>query len=98
MARHTIGWSGKNLERQVRGAKTWKEGVEKLRIGRQDVDHVYGGRKLDDVETRIKVAEFLDRTMWCRTPRLRDRNGEALLLRRGDGRFYKKLHLYRSLL
>ena len=78
LARHAIGWSGKNLERQLREAKAWEEGERKMRIRRQDVEHVYDGCELDDAETRIKVVEFLDRAMWCHHPRLRDKSDEAL--------------------
>ena len=35
------------------------------------------------------MAEFLDRAMWCHHPRLRDKSGEPLLLRRCDGRGFR---------
>lgn len=72
LARHTIGWSGKNIERQLREAKAWEDRKIRIRIRRQDVDHVYDGCKLDDAEMRAKVAEFLDLGMWYHHRRLRD--------------------------
>jgi hypothetical protein len=36
---------------------------------------------LDDVEMHVKVAKFLDRTMWCHNPILRDKSDEGLLLK-----------------
>ena len=49
------------------------------------MDYVYDGCEFDDVETHVKVAKFLDRAMWCHHPRLRDKSGEGLLLRKSDG-------------
>ena len=86
LAQHTIGWSGKNFQRQLREAKAWKEGNKTMRYKKQDVDHVYDGCELDDAETRVKVAEILDHGMWCHHLRLRDKNDEGLLLRKSDGR------------
>jgi hypothetical protein len=61
---------------------------------RQDLEHVYDGCELDDVETRAKVVEFLDRAMWCHHPRLRNKSGEPLLLRRSVGRgFWPKQNI-----
>jgi hypothetical protein len=86
LARHTIGWSGNNIERQLREAKAWEDREIRIRIRRQDADHVYNGCELNDVEMRVKVVEFFDHAMWCHHPRLRDQSGEALLLKRADGR------------
>jgi hypothetical protein len=95
LARHTIGWSGKNIERHLREAKAWKDKEIRIRIRRQDADHVYDGCELDDAEMRAKVVEFLDRAMWCHHPRLRDQTGEALLLRKANGRgFWPKQIFY----
>ena len=95
LARHTIGWSGKGLQRQLREAKAWEERDRQIRSRREDVNHVYDGCELDPEETRIKVVEFLSRAMWCHHPRLRDKSGEPLLLRKGDGRgFWPKQNVY----
>ena len=61
--RHAIGWSRNFLVCQLRKTKAWKEAYKKMRIRLQNVEHVYDGCGLDDVETGIKVMEFLDRAM-----------------------------------
>jgi hypothetical protein len=95
LARHTIGWSGKNIKCHLREAKAWKDSEIRIRIRRQDADHVYDGCELDDAEMCAKVVEFLDRAMWCHHPRLRDQTGEALLLKKADGRgFWPKQIFY----
>ena len=95
LARHTIGWNGKKLQRQLRETKAWEEESKKRRNRRQDVDHIYNGCELDDAEMHVKVAKFLDRTMWCHNPRLRDKNDEGLLLKKYDGRgFWPKQNMY----
>jgi hypothetical protein len=58
LARHTIGWSGKNIERHLREAKAGNDREIRIRIRRQDAEHVYNGCELDDVEMRAKVVEF----------------------------------------
>jgi hypothetical protein len=58
LARHAIGWNGKDLEGQLREAKAWEEGDKKMRMRRQDAEHVYDGCELDDAETRVKVVEL----------------------------------------
>jgi hypothetical protein len=58
LARHTIGWSGKNIERQLRETKAGKDREIRTRIRRQNAEHIYNGCELDDVEMRTKVVEF----------------------------------------
>ena len=97
LARHTVGWSGKCLGRQLRKAKNWEERDRQIRLRRENVDHVYNGCELDDATTRIKVVEFLGRAMWCHHPILRDKSGEPLLLKRANGRgFWPKQNVYKD--
>ena len=63
LARHAIGWSGKNLDRQLIEAKAWEEGNRRSRMRRQDADYVYDGCELDDAATRVHVAKDLERAM-----------------------------------
>jgi len=36
LAQHAIGWSGKNLEHELRETKAWEEENNKIRMRRQD--------------------------------------------------------------
>ena len=40
---HTIGWSGKRLERQFCEATNWEERDRQIRLRRENVDDVYDG-------------------------------------------------------
>jgi hypothetical protein len=44
------------LEGQLCEAKAWEEEDKKMRMIRQNVEHVYNECELDDAETRVKVV------------------------------------------
>ena len=89
--RHAIGWSGKNMDGQLREFRLYTARVSAhqaavaQQVAGEDPRFIYEGCELDDLETRRLIVDFRDNALWCLHGGFRDRTLEPLMLRRVHG-------------
>jgi hypothetical protein len=98
LLRHTIGWSGRNMDSQLREARLHLSRVSAhaarraaLQAVAEEPEFIYDGCELDDPETRRLIVDFIDNALWCLHGGFRDRMMEPLMLRRTDGGTFHKM-------
>jgi hypothetical protein len=97
LLRHTIGWSGRNMDGQLREARLYLSRVSAQQVAAalqtegEDPEFVYQGCEQDNPETRRLIVDFIDNALWCLHGCTRDRTLEPLMLKRTHGGTFHKM-------
>ena len=94
-ARQALGWSGKNMKKQLRDARKWRDAQERQQARNQEGGYTYNGWEQDDEDMRPLIQDFMDNARWELHGKVKNRSLEGNMLRMTKSRqFWPRTDVY----
>nr|PNR59185.1 hypothetical protein PHYPA_001976 [Physcomitrium patens] len=89
-ARQALGWSGKNMKRQLQEAREWRQAMVAQNKENERPLYQYDGWKLDEEGIRPLIVDFLHNASWQYHSRSKDLDPHPIMLQKIEGGGYWK--------